>query len=291
MSARAPALNGTLAADARLILPVSGLAARLRKPTGLEDVMLAEARVDDPALVLALLERLVRIDAPGETRWADGAAAWEALPVFDVDTLILCLRRRVMGDRLTSTLSCQGPECGSRVEISFGIEDYLGHHRPHRGALSKRGWRVGEADAGWREIVDAKGEKGAKGTAVRFRLPTLGDQLAVFGLDDPAAALARRCISADSAGAKARARAEAAMTALAPPLAGALQGRCPDCGTEITAWFEARAYCLRELSLHARFVYDDVDALAERYRWSERTILALPGARRAQYAERARQGA
>jgi hypothetical protein len=281
MSARAPA-NGTLAADARLILPVSGLAASLRKPTGREDVLLAEARLDDPAVVVALLDRLARIDG-----WADGEAAWETLPVFDVDTLILWVRRLVMGDRLTSALTCQGGDCGSRIEISFGIADYLGHHTPHRGALKRRGWRVGDADAPWREIVDANGAH------ARFRLPTLGDQLAVFGLDDPAAALARRCLSADSAGAntKAKARAEAARAVLAPPLAGPLQGRCPDCGSEITAWFEARAYCLRELSFRARFVYDDVDALAGRYHWSEHAILALPGARRELYAERARQGA
>jgi hypothetical protein len=278
MSARAPA-NGTLAADARVILPVSGLAANLRKPTGVEDVMLAEARLDDPAVVVALLDRLVRIDG-----WADGAA-WETLPVFDVDSLILYLRRLVMGDRLTSTLTCQGADCGSRIEISFGIADYLGHHAPHRGALKRRGWRVGEADADWREIVDTGGAH------ARFRLPTLGDQIAVFGHDDPAAALARRCLAADGIGAKTKARAEAAMAALAPPLAGPLQGRCPDCGAEITAWFEARAYCLRELSFRARYVYDDVDTLAERYHWSERAILALPGTRRALYAERARQGA
>jgi hypothetical protein len=279
MSARAPA-NGTLAADARVTLPVSGLAATLRKPTGIDDLLLAEARLDDPAVVAALLARLVRIDG-----WNDGAAAWEELPVFDADTLILSLRRLVLGDRLTSALTCRGADCGSRVEISFGIADYLDHHAPHRGALKRRGWRVGEADAAWREIVDAKG------AAARFRLPTLGDQIAVYGLDDPVAALARRCLAADGPGAKARTRAEAAMTALAPPLAGPLRGRCPDCGSEITAWFEARAYCLRELSFRARFVYDDVDALAERYHWSERAILALPGTRRALYAERARQGA
>jgi hypothetical protein len=286
VSARAGAPNGTLAAHARLILPVSGLAASLRKPTGLEDVLLAEARLDDPAVTLALLDRLARVEA-----WAEGPPAWETLPVFDIDTLILRLRRLVMGDRLTSALTCQRTECGSRIEISFGIDDYLGHHHPHRGALTRRGWRVIEADAGgWHEIVDAKS------AGARFRLPTLGDQLAVFGMDDPASALARRCLSADGnaatkTDARAKARAETAMAVLAPPLAGPLQGYCPECGTEITAWFEARAYCLRELSYRARFVYDDVDALAERYHWSERAILAMPGARRAQYAERARQGA
>ena len=79
------------------------------------------------------------------------------------------------------------------------------------------------------------------------------------------------------------------MTALAPPLAGPLRGQCPHCGRFIEAWFEARLYCLQELRDRARFVHDDVDALAERYHWSERDILKLPQMRRAQYAERARQ--
>ena len=66
-------------------------------------------------------------------------------------------------------------------------------------------------------------------------------------------------------------------------------GACPQCGAPITALFQARHYCLRELRDRARFVFDDIDVLAERYHWSERAILTLPLARRTQYAERARQ--
>jgi len=79
------------------------------------------------------------------------------------------------------------------------------------------------------------------------------------------------------------------MALLAPPLAGPIEGRCPDCGAAIAARFEARGYCLRELRDRARFVYDDIDTLAERYHWSEEAILMLPYARRVLYAERARQ--
>ena len=79
------------------------------------------------------------------------------------------------------------------------------------------------------------------------------------------------------------------MGALAPPLAGPLQGRCPHCETPIAARFEARVYCLQELRDRARFIYDDIDVLAERYHWSERAILTLPHGRRTNYVERARQ--
>jgi hypothetical protein len=57
----------------------------------------------------------------------------------------------------------------------------------------------------------------------------------------------------------------------------------------VTVHFDPRRFCLRELRDRARFVYDDVDVLARRYHWSERAILTLPAARRASYAELARQ--
>ena len=68
-----------------------------------------------------------------------------------------------------------------------------------------------------------------------------------------------------------------------------MQGQCPHCGAAIMALFQPRQYCLRELRERARFVYDDIDALAERYHWTEPAILRLPAARRSQYVERARQ--
>jgi hypothetical protein len=125
--------------------------------------------------------------------------------------------------------------------------------------------------------------------AARFRLPTLGDQIAVQDSADPAAALAARVTEPAGLPARLRARAEAAMEMLAPALAGPMQGQCPHCGAAITALFQPRQYCLRELRDRARFVYDDIDALAERYHWTERAILRLPAARRSQYVERARQ--
>jgi hypothetical protein len=253
----------------RFRLPVSGLAARLRAPTGGDDLVLLEGGVEDPALALALAERLASTEP---------AVAWSDLPVTDVDAVIVQLRRLVVGDRVTADVVCSAEACGQRVDLSFSLGDYLAHHRPAR---QDRRWAVSDADEhGWRRI---------DGLAGSFRLPTLADQIAVYGADDPAAALAVRCIRPQDAPRPVRARMEGAMRRLAPPLSGPLEGRCPACGAAINARFEARDYCLRELRDRARFVYDDIDALAERYHWSEREILRLPHVRRVRYAERARQ--
>jgi hypothetical protein len=255
----------------RFEAPLSGLTIALREPTGADDLLLAEYRGDDPRLVLRLVERV-----------ADADVDWGELAVFDIDTLILRLRQVVIGDRVSSHVTCA--DCGGQAELSFGIETYLTHHRPHEGALQKRNWRVsGPDDAGWHRLT------GAGGIQPRFRLPTLNDQIAVADAPDAPLALAQRCVEPQPLPPKLAARVETALRAYAPPLAGPLRGACPDCGAAIEARFEARQYCLRELSYRARFVYDDVGTLAERYHWSERAILAMPYTRRVQYAERARR--
>jgi hypothetical protein len=255
----------------RFEVPLSGLTITLREPTGADDLLLAEYQGDDPHLLLRLIERLAEADVD-----------WSDLAVFDIDTLILRLRQGMIGDRVSSHVACAG--CGGRGDLSFGIETYLAHHRPHEGPLQKRSWGVsGPDDAGWRRLT------GADGAQPRFRLPTLNDQIAVAGAPDAPLALAQRCVEPHPLPAKLAARVETALGAYAPPLAGSLRGHCPDCGAVIEARFEARQYCLQELSYRAKFVYDDVGTLAERYHWSERAILAMPYARRAQYAERARR--
>jgi len=310
---------------ARFVLPVSGVAVALRQPTGAQDVLLAEHGIEDPALVLALVEQLGQ---------ANPSVDWSALPVTDIDTLILRLRQAVIGNRVLAEIMCTTASCGQRVDLSFGIDAWLAHHRP-RPAGRRDWWTERAADApGWYVLhpwgrdqtvapdaaragdnpaivathatevpvvagmaegsTAATGPNGAQERArdadeVRFRLPTLADQIAADGELDAVAALAARCIRPASPPVRARLRVEAAMAMLAPPLAGPLQGRCPHCAALIAARFEARMYCLQELRDRARFVYDDIDALAERYHWSERAILTLPYARRTTYVERARQ--
>lgn len=277
-SARRPRASVAVPA-ARFVLPVSGIAVSLRQPTGAEDLLLADQRCEDPALALALAEKLGRTEPQRD---------WSGLTITDIDTLIMRLRQAVVGDRVSASVTCGVADCGSRVELSFSIDAYLDHHRPGSSQPPRRrGWSVAPcADApDWFALCGRDGEQ------ARFRLPLLADQIAVAGLPDAVAALAARCIRPVGLSVRLQARVEAEMAALAPPLAGPLHGRCPDCGTPIAARFEARLYCLQELRDRARFVYDDIDTLAERYHWSERAILTLPYTRRANYAERARQAA
>jgi hypothetical protein len=261
---------------ASFVLPVSGLAVSLRAPTGAEEVLLAERRAEDAALALALAERLGRAETPLD---------WSALSITDIDVLIARLRIAMVGDRVIGEAACVSAACGEKVDLSFRLSDWLDHHRPRPGLPRGRGWRAAPAaDApGW-YVLTVRNED-----AARFRVPTLADQIAVQDAADPAAALAARVTEPAAPPARLRARAEAAMEMLAPALAGPMQGQCPHCGEALTALFHPRQYCLRELRDRARCVYEDIDALAERYHWSEQAILRLPAARRSQYVERARQ--
>ena len=276
MSAAAKLRDGDLAPVAEFVLPVSGLAVALIAPTGAEEVLLAERRADDAALALALAERLARAATPVD---------WAALSIADIDVLVARLRIAVVGERVVGEAACVAPACAEKVDLSFRLSDWLDHHRPRHGAPKGRGWRAEPAaDAPpWQVLLVGGAE------AARFRLPTLADQIAVQNAADPAAALAERVTRPAGLPARLRSRAEAAMAWLAPAQAGPMLGRCPHCGSAITALFQPRQYCLRELSERARFVYDDIDALAERYHWSERAILRLPATRRSHYVERARQ--
>lgn len=263
---------------ARFQLPVSGRAIALRQPTGLEDLRLVEAMRGDTALALDLAGCLAFAE--------DGEGLdWAVLSATDLDAFVLALRRALIGDRILAETTCRAANCGSRVDVSFMIRTYLARYRPSRAPLQLRSRRIAARDdrPGWYDIA-ADGR-----AALSFRLPSGADQLAVEGQRDAANVLARRCLEPDGAPVTLRRIAEKAMARLAPSLANDLAGACPECGALVQVHFDPRYFCLRELRQRARFVYDDIDLLAQRYHWSERDIVALPAARRASYAEMVRR--
>jgi hypothetical protein len=207
------------------------------------------------------------------------------LPACDLEALLLLIRRTLIGDRILSDIPCTAPECGARIDISFSADAYLRHHQPRHAPLLGRNWsaRISTERQAWYDLTlsDLPGR-------FMFRLPTVGDQLAATNEEHSAEVLARACLDPADMVLRARRAAERAMQLLAPSLTDELQGRCPDCGAIVRALFEPRHYCLKELRDRARYVYEDVDMLAQRYGWSESAILALPSARRTQYAELAR---
>jgi hypothetical protein len=261
---------------AKFALPVSGLAVALRRCTGAEDILLAEGRPDDPALALALVESLA---------WSCEAVDWAALCIADIDHLIVALRQSILGDRVVTDIHCTDPACGSRMDVSFGLDEFLAHHRPMRAPARGRFWaaEVSADEPGWFVARSPKGDEAA------FRLPSIGDLIQAASTPKPDEFLANACIGHGRASPRSRGLAERAMAALAPPLSGPIGGQCPQCAIAVSAHFDARVYCLRELCDRARFIYEDVDTLAQRYHWSETAILSLPNDRRSQYADLARQ--
>lgn len=257
-------------------LPVSGRQVALRQPTGRDEMLLLEANGPEPARAIAFVSRLSCDDM-------DAAA----LPVPDLDTLLLLLRQALIGDRVLAETICPARGCGARVDIAFGIGAFLVHHRPQPPRL--RAWQVVPCaeQSGWFDLRAA----GTNTNTARFRLPTAGDERDIAGEANPASALERRCIARLPLQAGARRAVQAAMAALAPPLAGPLAGSCPECGAEVSVGFDPRRYVLAELRARAGFVAEEIDTLAWRYHWTERAILDLPSPRRTAYAEMARRAA
>jgi len=274
-----PGVHPTAAASCRL--PVSGLPVEIRHPTGREEMLLLERPAGSAELTLALAQRL--------GRGAEGTpVAWCELPVTDLDAFLLYVRQALIGDRLTSDVLCRAPDCGSRIEISFSIATYIRHHQTRRTGNPRRGWVLARSneEPGWFRLTSRAASVAPQ---LRFRLPTIADELAAALVPDGEQELAGRCIRPDGLPPRMRRIIEATMEAMAPPLSGDLEGICPDCGARVTVYFDPRQFCLQELRNRAVFVYEDIDTLAQRYCWSEHAILAMPNTRRASYAELARQ--
>jgi len=248
-------------------LPVSGLEVDLRALDGADDVILSETSHRDMSLALALLRRVASAPAGAGVDWAD-------LPVTDVDALVLWLRIATSGNLLRAEARCQTSGCGALLDINFPVSDYLAAIRPRVPHTVRP-----TAEASWFSIA---------GTVVTFRVPTAADLLAVSRRGDRVRALRDLCVRPADAPARIVRRIETALESMAPPVARELAAQCPECSRAVTLYFDPVQFVLRELGEQAAFVYEDVHLLARHYGWSEQSILALPRARRAQYAEMVR---
>jgi hypothetical protein len=248
-------------------LSVVGFDVKFELPTGADDIVLLEAGTLDLGVAVTFLARVAdRRDAPLD---------WMSLSMTDIDVLLLRLRQRLLGDAVRAEIVCAANGCRAWADIVFSIDNYLDHHRP------KQPSRVVPLTDDWFRLV---------GEDVEFRVPCVGDQLAVVTEPRPEQALLHRCVRPAGITSRLRRRVETAMEAMAPSLASELQGTCPECGTAVTAWFDPLQYTLRELRDQAAFVYEEVCAIARLTHWSEAEILSLPAARRARYAALAQPG-
>ncbi|HEX2039861.1 MAG TPA: hypothetical protein VHF47_09045 [Acidimicrobiales bacterium] len=252
---------------ARVRLPISGAIVEVRPPAGEEDALLAETEVADLGLRLGvtLVERLASAVEPATLDWA-------ALTRHDLDVALLAARATVAGDGIVTHLLCDGPACGAPITVRFSVKEYVDHHRPRQP-------RTVEADG--------TGRWRLRDGSASFRLPTVGDLLAVASLSDAERELARRCTDPPAPTGAVRRRVDAALAALAPSLSDRLGVSCPACSSSVDVWFDPLAYTLEELRSHARWVFADVHLLARSYHWTEERILALPRPRRLFYVDQA----
>ena len=144
--------SGTKTERRPILLPVSGRSVALQAPTGAEDLLLLEAPDDDLAIGLSLINRLAR---PVEVETAyDAGADWSHLTPTDLDVCILRLRHSTLGNHVVSDVRCRAPGCGEQIDISFGIDQYIGHHIPTRAAFRGRGWTAEPAEEpGWLRLI------------------------------------------------------------------------------------------------------------------------------------------
>lgn len=243
-------------------LPVSGIEVMTRPPTGTEDVLLCEAGGPLPCIALALLERL-GIRADGEDQ------DWGALPAVDLEAWLLPLRQTVFGDLISTDIRCSSASCGARMDISFLLSEYLGHHN----SRSARGLTFDSASGSYRFERDD----------IAVRVPSVLDQISALQTEHPARELLARCVSYSHAGN--RRRIERALSRVAPSLSREMDACCPECGSVTAFYFDAMHFILSELRLQAAFVYDDVHRIASTYHWPEERILALSSVRRRRYAD------
>jgi hypothetical protein len=244
-----------------ILLPVSGIRAGWRPPTGHEDMALADS---GPGLGGAVSYVSDAVDQ------ADGTPVDAAgLPVGDLDLLVVARRRELRGDAFVAEGSCQ--RCATPVDVHFSLTAYARHHRPKQ----TRAATPAEGEPGWWRL---------RGHDVTFRLPTAADVLEAGPEENPRALLLRRCVREPVAG-RAATAAEHAMGRLGPTLRAEVTGRCPGCAAEVVLDVDARELCLAELRFLAGSVYEDVHLIASAYGWAQDAILGLPSSRRRRYAD------
>jgi len=270
-------------------LPVSGLTVRFRAPNGNDDLAILEAVGGAVERALAILPRLTQLAEAANAAHSGGEdtplgredtqRVWRSLTVTDFETALLGLRSFLFGDRVACLFRDNSHGCGERMELEFSIAAFLEDARP----AAPRGVERPSGDTHWFRLA------GHDDAPVRFRLPLVEDQLEVMGKPKSELLLARRCIDSTVLGARARARVERAMEALAPPVSRPLTGNCPACGEPVAIALHVPRLVMEELEAFSAGTHEEVDAIAAAYHWDEAAILAMPQQRRRAYAETIRR--
>ena len=196
--------------------------------------------------------------------------------------LLLSLRERTFGSRLTAVATC--PACGQRLELDFAVSDIQAI--PPQTSLDESE----EGDGVFALHID--------GHAMRFRLPNSLDLLVIADQADAPAArrqlLACCLIQADRDGEALAAEQlpgevvdaiSQQMDRLDPQANVQLDLTCPTCEHRWLATLDLGDYLWREVADWAVRTLRDVHVLASAYGWREADILAMHPWRRQIYLE------
>lgn len=195
------------------------------------------------------------------------------LPLGSRDCLLLKLRERLFGPRLTGLIPC--PECGESLEISFQMGDVLSS-------------RASEPNK--------KHSLSVRGYDILFRPPTSLDLIRSVGLDVESLKgnLIELCIevtyegqplSPDQIPGDILETVIKAMDDSDPQAEVQLELKCPFCGCEKLVIFDILHFLWMEIEAWAQRVLEEIHLLALAYGWSEADILAMSPLRRQAYLE------
>jgi hypothetical protein len=185
--------------------------------------------------------------------------------VGDRDYLVLQLWRLTLGDDVHAVIVC--PACGNKMDADFRISDVQVEFRPQTSSVLSE------------KLADR---------AVRFRLPTGGDQEAALerGIADAADEMFQRCLVDDGGRPPSPEEQQAiigAMEHAAPLVDLELDLTCPECGHQFLQPLDTTSYFFDALNVDSKQLLHEIHALALYYHWSEADILSLRRDRRREY--------
>lgn len=215
------------------------------------------------------------------------------LLIADRQFLLLELRKLTFGNKIQATFFCPWPECGSKMDIDFSINDIPVEESKDKGPFY-------QMDLSPDAAFTNNGEK--KYTEIIFRLPTGADQEVISPVVHQNEGLAfsmllNRCIQKIGPhvqpkeehiyqlSPKARMEIEQQMEDVAPKVDLAMNAICPECNREFDVPFNLHHFFFGELQTSLNLLYREIHYLAYYYHWSEKEIMEMPREKRYRYIE------
>lgn len=186
---------------------------------------------------------------------------------------LLELRRATFGDRIECFYACGA--CGERLEFEVTASGMLAALPPAGPSVLE----VGEWAIEFRALTAEDAAFAAATGDIEAARQRLVERSVVLALRDGDEVAARELPE------EIVELLAAALAAADPAADLAFALECPQCGAREEALLDVPEFFWRELSVQARRLLAQVDALARAYAWPEREILAMSSTRRQAYLE------